>query len=69
LRHLLLTLAAVWELMRLGFVTRFRFDSPYWRWRNHTAFGRGMPAGGTLGAVRAVLHYGKWVHQQRMSRP
>ena len=68
MRHVLLTLAAGWELLRLGFVTGFKFKGPYWRWRMHTAFGRGMPA--TRGEYyRSILHYGRWVHQQRMSRP
>lgn len=69
MRHVLLTLAAGWELLRLGFVTGFKFKGPYWRWRMHTAFGRGMPEGGTWGLVKSVVEYGKWVHQQRMSRP
>lgn len=69
MRHALLTLAGGWELLRLGVVTRFKFSGPYWRWRTHTAFGRGMPEGGKWGMLKATLDYGKWVHQQRMSRP
>jgi len=69
MRHVVLPLAACWELLRLGFITRFKFDGPYWRWRTNTAFGRGMPEGGRLGLYKSVLDYGKWVHQQRMSRP
>lgn len=69
MKQLLLTLAACWELLRLGVITRFAFSGPYWRWRMHTAFGRGMPEGGRMGMIRSVLDYGKWVHQQRMGRP
>jgi hypothetical protein len=54
---------ALYELARLGVVSRFRFRGPYWRWRLHTAFGRGYPARGEL--VRSVLAYGRWVHQMR----
>lgn len=54
----------LWQLLRLGWVTRFRFRGAYWSWRIHTAFGRGMPA--TRGElVRSILAYGRWVHRMR----
>jgi hypothetical protein len=54
----------VWNLARLGVLTRFRFAGPYWRWRMHTAFGRGMPAS-KRELVRSILDYGVWMHQVR----
>ncbi len=57
------TLGGVYELVRLAFLTRFRLRGPYWKWRLHTAFGRGYPAKKEL--VRSVLEYGRWVHRMR----
>ena len=54
---------AVYELARLGLISGFRFRGPYWRWRLHTAFGRGYPRCGEL--VRGVLAYGRWIRQMR----
>lgn len=68
IRRAILSIAGLYELLRLGFVAGFDLKNPYWHWRMHTAFGRGMPA--TRGEYyRSILHYGRWVHQQRMSRP
>ncbi len=54
------------QLLRLGIITRFRFRGPYWQWRLHTAFGRGVPE--TRGEmVRALVEYGRWVHRTRSS--
>lgn len=57
----------LWELARLGFLSRFRFRGAYWTWRLHTAFGRGYPAsrGETL---KSVLDYGRWVYRMRRMR-
>ncbi len=64
MRWLLDTIGGIWELARLGWITGFRFRGPYWQWRMHTAFGRGMPA--TRGElVRSVLAYARWVHRMR----
>ena len=49
---------AAWELTRLGFISGFRFKGPYWTWRMHTAFGRGVPPRGEL--IRSVIEYGAW---------
>lgn len=64
MRWLIDTLGGVYELARLGAVSGFRFRGSYWRWRLHTAFGRGYPAS-RLELVRAVLAYGRWVHRMR----
>lgn len=57
-------LGGLWQLLRLGFVTRFRFKGPYWQWRLHTAFGRGLPAS-RMELVRSVIAYGRWMHRMR----
>lgn len=63
MRWLLDTLGGVYELARLGVLTRFRFRGAYWQWRLHTAFGKGMPARARL--WHDVLEYGRWVHRMR----
>jgi hypothetical protein len=57
------TLGGLWQLLRLGLLSKFRFGGPYWKWRRHTAFGRGTPPRGEL--VRGVLEYGRWMHRMR----
>ncbi|MFN0133518.1 MAG: hypothetical protein ACKVW3_13450 [Phycisphaerales bacterium] len=57
-------LGGLWQLARLAAISRFRLRGPYWSWRMHTAFGRGLPASrGAL--VRSILDYGRWVHRMR----
>ncbi|MBX3353609.1 MAG: hypothetical protein KF684_11810 [Phycisphaeraceae bacterium] len=51
------------ELLRLAFVTRFRFKGPYWHWRMETAFGRGKPPRAEM--LRAALRYGAWARRMR----
>jgi hypothetical protein len=63
-RALIQNLGAVYELVRLGVLTRFRLRGPYWRWRMHTAFGRGYPRS-RLELARAVLAYGRWMRRMR----
>jgi hypothetical protein len=69
MRPLLESFAGLYELLRLGAITRFRFRSPYWRWRLHTAFGGPAPGRPISLAkrVRAVLAYGRWIHRMRRS--
>lgn len=59
-------IGGVYELARLGVITRGRFKGAYWHWRLHTAFGRGYPARGET--IRAVLAYGRWVYRMRRGR-
>lgn len=63
---LLDTLGGLYQLARLGVVTRFRFRGAYWHWRLHTAFGRGYPPRREL--FRSVLDYGRWMHRMRRDR-
>ena len=68
-RYLCETIGALYQLARLGFITRFSFKGPYWTWRMHTAFGPWStgkgPPGSRLEAVKGVLDYGRWVHRMR----
>ena len=64
MRWILETVGGLYELARLGFITGFRFRGRYWRWRLHTAFGRGYPAS-RRELIRSVLAYGRWVRQMR----
>jgi hypothetical protein len=62
-RTLLDTLGGLWQLLRLAALSGFRLRGPYWQWRFHTAFGRGVPPRGEL--IRAAIEYGRWVHRIR----
>lgn len=67
MRRTIDTLGGLYELARLGVLSRFRFKGPYWQWRLHTAFGRGVPQSrGEM--VRAVLAYGSWIYRTRRGR-
>lgn len=63
LRWTIDTAGGLYELARLGAISRFRFKGSYWQWRLHTAFGRGYPPRAEL--VRSVLEYGRWVRRMR----
>lgn len=65
--HVCDTIGGLWQLLRLGFVTRFRFKGPYWQWRLHTAFGRGLPAS-RRERWGSVIEYGRWMHRMRRGR-
>lgn len=58
------TIGGVYQLARLGVVTRFKLKGEYWQWRMHTAFGAGGPPSRGE-ALHAVLEYGRWVHRMR----
>jgi hypothetical protein len=64
MRLILDNIFALYELARLAVISRFRFGGPYWKWRLHTAFGRGYPES-RLELLRAVLAYGRWMHRIR----
>lgn len=63
MRALFETLAGIYQLARLALLTGFNLKNEYWRWRHHTAFGRGTPPRREM--LRAVLDYGRWVHRTR----
>jgi len=64
MRRFLETLGGLYQLARLGILSRFRFKGPYWQWRMHTAFGRGYPATRSE-LLRSILEYGRWMHRLR----
>lgn len=64
LRWILDTLGGLYELLRLGVITRFRFNGPYWTWRTQTAFGRGRPAT-KRETFHAILDHARWIHRSR----
>ena len=64
--RLLSAIAGLWQLLRLFILMRFRFRGDYWRWRMHTAFGRGRPPRREM--LRAALAYGCWMRQMRRPR-
>ncbi len=61
---MMLWLCGMWELLRLGAISGFRFRGPYWQWRLQTAFGRGYPAT-RRELVESVIEYGVWMHRMR----
>ncbi|MFK7960473.1 MAG: hypothetical protein AB8G96_08100 [Phycisphaerales bacterium] len=66
MRHLLDTIGGLWQLLRLGVLTGFRFRGPYWQWRLETALGRDLKRRpGRAATVHMVLDYARWVHRMR----
>ncbi|MEX2219544.1 MAG: hypothetical protein WD749_12395 [Phycisphaerales bacterium] len=57
-------IGALYELARLAALSGCRLRGKYWRWRKHTAFGRGYPAS-RRETVSSVLAYGRWVRRMR----
>jgi len=66
MRRVIETIGGLWELFLLGWRSRFRFNSPYWRWRYETAFGSD-PAlrPPRRERIRAMLDYGRWVRRMK----
>lgn len=64
MRWLIDTIGGIYELARLGVISRFNFRGAYWRWRMETAFGQGMPES-RWEMARAVLEYGRWMRRTR----
>ncbi len=64
IRFVIDTLGGMWELLRLAWVTKFKFRGAYWSWRMHTAYGAaGRPPRGRL--VHDTLEYARWVRRMR----
>jgi hypothetical protein len=59
----------LWEMLLLGWRTRFSLSGRYWRWRIETAFGsdpsRWPPRRQRL---RAMLDYARWVYRMKRRR-
>jgi hypothetical protein len=59
----------LFELFRLGVITRFRLNSAYWQWRRKTAFGSDPAKWPSRREQRqAAIAYGAWVHQMKRLR-
>ena len=52
------------ELIRLGWVTRFRLRGAYWSWRMHTALGEG-PKPTRAEMLWMILEYAAWARRMR----
>jgi hypothetical protein len=62
-------LRALWNLLILGWKTRFRVNGAYWAWRRETGFGTDAAHMPNAAARRhAMLEYGAWVGQMRALR-
>lgn len=69
MRWLIDTLGGLWELFRLGWITRFRFRGPYWQWRLETALGRDPESRPPRRqTIHAALEYARWVFRMRRGR-
>ena len=56
-------------LLRLGWSTRFRLGSAYWKWRVETAFGpEPSPHPPLYKRMRMVLDYAAWTSRMRRLR-
>jgi hypothetical protein len=62
MRRFLESLGGLYQLARLGVISKFRFKGAYWQWRMHTAFGRGYPST-RAELIRSILEYGRWMHR------
>jgi hypothetical protein len=62
-RLLIDTLTGLCDLARLALISRLNFKGPYWRWRLHTAFGRGHPPRPEM--TRGILDYARWIRRMR----
>ena len=62
-------LGGLYELARLGVLTRFRFGGPYWQWRMETAFGSDPAMRPPLSErLHAALAYGRWIYRMKRGR-
>lgn len=52
------------ELLRLGWITRFRLRGRYWTWRMHTALGDG-PRPGRGEMIFMAIEYAAWARRMR----
>jgi hypothetical protein len=59
---------AIWVLVTLGWVSRFRLSGRYWAWRTQTAFPEGSASHSQLGKLGLVLEYAKWAWRMRRLR-
>lgn len=57
----------LYEMLRMGVISRFKLRGEYWAWRTHTAFPDGDPPTGHS-KPRLALEYFMWAHRIRKLR-
>ncbi len=57
-------IGGMYEMMRMGLLSRFRLGGRYWRWRTETAF----PGGKSERSMRLLFEYFMWVSRIRHLR-
>jgi hypothetical protein len=60
-------IGGLFEMLRMGILSRFNLQGSYWSWRTHTAFPDGDPPKGHS-KWRLALEYFVWVHRIRRLR-
>ncbi len=58
-------LGGIYEMLRAGWICRFRFKGSYWTWRTNTAFPDPSAPKGRLARGRLAIAYFMWVHRIR----
>ncbi len=61
-------IGAIWVLMSLAIVSKFRLKGRYWTWRIATAFPRGTQPQGARALIRSGLEYARWAWRIRRLR-
>ncbi|MFK7759711.1 MAG: hypothetical protein AB8C13_07180 [Phycisphaerales bacterium] len=61
-------LGGIWVLITLAVRSKFNFRSPYWMWRQSTAFPNNRVPGRRAGFIRFALEYARWAHRIRRLR-
>jgi len=69
------TIGGLWELMRIGVMSRFGGGRAYWNWRRETAFGHenshvksSTKSLTSSDKRRAVMRFGTWVFRMKRFR-
>ena len=61
-------IGAIWVLLTLGVVSKFRLRGRYWSWRTATALPDGVHPEGRLGLIGAGFEYARWAWRMRRMR-
>lgn len=67
IRSLLDFLGGLFEMIRMGVISKFKLRGQYWSWRTHTAFPESNPPRGQS-MPRLALEYFIWAHRIRKLR-
>jgi hypothetical protein len=58
----------IYEMLRAGWIARFRLNGRYWGWRTQTAFPVGQAPKSLLAKVVLAVEYFMWVRRIRTQR-